>query len=83
MDDRDFRIKEELQRLHAEVANCAHCEALRGQMARLSVLLPPAPVRRSDGLWYVFNPPPEYEALIQQRYEYLMGSKRPEDKGDA
>lgn len=72
-DDTRTRVLAEIQRLHHGIAECANCQAMRHQMAELHRLLPPDPIQnKADGLWYVFNPPPEYVALVERRLKELL-----------
>lgn len=65
-DDVRGRILLEVQLLHWNIAECAHCRSLIEQIARLTQLLPPEPIE-ANGYRYVFSPPPEYEALVERR----------------
>ena len=44
MNDTRERLLEEVYRLRSEILNCAHCAALRGQMASLYNIMPPEPM---------------------------------------
>lgn len=63
------RAKEEIARLHREIQNCAHCEALRGQMVRLSYCIPPDPVQdRRDRMmqWVYTGPLADFEEVMER-----------------
>lgn len=67
--DAKYRILGEIERLRREVANCAHCEALREQIIRLHNLLPPDLVK-ADGTVYQYIgpwiPPQEIQRMIAE-----------------
>ena len=72
-DETRDRITSEIQRLHGELLSCPRCEAMRKRMVDLSGLLPPDPLTGPDGRRYVFNPPPEYDELVERQLKRLLG----------
>ena len=50
------RILEEVQRLHREILNCAHCQALKDQIGSLYAIMPPKPVEANGHLYEYIGP---------------------------
>lgn len=70
-DESRRRIVDEIKRLHCGIIECAHCQAMKQQIARLSILLPPEPIE-VNGSRYVFTPPKEYEESVERRLNELL-----------
>lgn len=68
--DSRTRILEEVYRLHSEIANCAHCAALRGQIVRLMDLVPPDPIhmRREELIAFL-------KAMADEQASKILASK--------
>lgn len=65
------RVQAEMQRLTQEIHNCAHCQSLRQQLARLAVLLPPPDVEHA-GAVYRFVGNPEYNRICEEMVHKLL-----------
>jgi hypothetical protein len=56
------RCLEEIQRLHRQIQECAHCEVLRQHIVRLYEIMPPAPMIVGNQKWEYIGPWPHTES---------------------